>query len=427
MLLSNPNPHPRKSTARVLWVLFSIFVVYGTTFPFSFEHGEHAISALLNRISWSPRSSIPDMLQNIILFTPFGFLGYFSLIYKSSRKRKVAVVLLGSLLSASVELLQIFSWQRWPALSDVIFNTAGTAVGLSLGILLKKSVFGFKTNPTSRRFLDAPSAFPAVVFLILLVAGCWVPFDFSLEKGHDWERYRALAYLPWQFSLPDDDLFACIQFLLATLFVCRVLKEGGWFQPAKIGIMAMIALGIVLEATQIIVISRYPEIQDVLVATFGTLLGGLVFLFPGFRERPWMWSATSAFGIFLSAAVRGLHPFRFRGSPSGFNWILFLPQHAMTTAATLGEFLANGMLYFPVGFLLTYFFPGSKRVFWVALVLAGFMALALETVQGWVVGGYSDITDVLGAALGSMVGSLVLTRGWPAFTLYMRQDEDDQV
>ncbi len=99
----------------------------------------------------------------------------------------------------------------------------------------------------------------------------------------------------------------------------------------------------------------------------------------------------------------------------------------MTTAATLGEFLANGMLYFPVGFLLTYFFPGSKRVFWVALVLAGFMALALETVQGWVVGGYSDITDVLGAALGSMVGSLVLTRGWPAFTLYMRQDEDDQV
>jgi VanZ family protein len=63
----------------------------------------------------------------------------------------------------------------------------------------------------------------------------------------------------------------------------------------------------------------------------------------------------------------------------------------------------------------------------VAAAAAGVMALALETIQGYEPGRYSDVTDVLGAMLGAMAGGLALTRGWPAFRDYMRQDEDRQV
>ncbi len=422
-----PAQRPNKSTARVLWALFSLFIVYGTTFPFSFDLEALSITEMQRRVNWSPFSGLPDMVQNILLFMPFGFLGYFSLIHKSSRLRKLAIVLLGAGLSLSVEFLQIFSGNRWPALADLLTNTAGTAVGLTMGLLLKKSVLGFKSHPLSRRFLDAPSAFPALVFILLVVAGIWEPFDFSLDIGGIWNHVKPILHHPFHFSLPDEDVFACIQFLLASLFLCRVFQESGWHRPATAGLLVLFLAGISLEASQFIIVSRYPEVQDVLVGMMGTTLGAILFHFPGFRERPRMWSLTSVLGIFSASMVRSLHPFQFKTSPTHFNWIPFRPQYEATTAAALGNFLANGMVYFPIGFLIGYFFPKARQATNVALIISGCIALILETAQGWVVGRYSDVTSVFGALLGSLLGSLVLTRGWPAFTEYMRQDEDQQV
>ncbi len=407
--------------------MFSLFVLYGTTFPFSFGHARTPFHIMAQRISWHPLSSVPDMVQNILLFIPFGFLGYFSLIYKSSRLRKLAVVLLGAMLSAFVEFLQIYAPTRFPALADVLFNTIGTAVGLVSGILLKRSVLGFKSHPFARRFLDAPSAFPAMVFLIVVVAGCWVPFDFSLEVGSIWGHLKPLLHHPFRFTRPDDDMVACIQFLLASLFCCRVFKEVGWPKPALSGVMLLGLMGMVLEASQAIIVSRGPEVQDVIVAWIGAVGGGLAFLFPGFREKPWLWSIAGTLGVFLSALVRGLHPFVFHSGRTHFNWVLFLPQYENTTAAALGNFMISGMVFFPLGFLLGYFFPRSRLAPWLALFLSGAMALVVEIAQGWVAGRYSDITDVFGGMLGCLIGSLVLTRGWSAFTIYMRQDEDTQV
>lgn len=424
---SRPHHRPRKSTARLLWVFFSLFVVYGTTFPFSFHHEGYTFADLLSRINWNPKSNIPDMVQNVLLFIPFGLLGYFSLIYKSSLMRKLAVVFMGSLLSFSVECLQIFSLARFPSFSDLIFNTMGAALGVVCGVLLKKSVLGFKSHPTSRRFLDAPSAFPALVFFILVVVGCWEPFNFSLDVGSIWSRVKPLIQNPIHFSLPDDDVFSCIQFLLASLFMCRVLQEGRWPRPALSGVLLMYVLGIGLECSQFIIQSRYPEVQDALVGMLGTTLGGIIFLFPGFREKPWIWSGASLLGIFFSAAVRGLNPFEFQLHALNFNWVPFLPQYQQTTTVALGEFMANAMVYFPLGFLLGYFFPKSKPAPYIALMLAGTVALVIEIIQGYVVSRYSDITSVIGAVLGSMIGSLVLTRGWSAFTIYMREEEDHQV
>jgi hypothetical protein len=39
----------------------------------------------------------------------------------------------------------------------------------------------------------------------------------------------------------------------------------------------------------------------------------------------------------------------------------------------------------------------------------------VETAQGLVAGRSSHITDVIGAAMGCLAGSLVLTRGWTLF------------
>jgi glycopeptide antibiotics resistance protein len=431
-LKAAPAAHPRKSTARLLWALFSLFVVYGTTFPFQFRIGWGRFLIEAHRINWRPLGGtadnliISDIVQNILLFIPFGFLGYFSLVYKSSRLRKLGIVLAGATLSAGVEFLQIFSPSRWPAMSDVVFNTAGTALGLVLAVAFKKSVLGFKSQPWARRFLDAPSAFPAFIFLVLVASGCWEPFDFSLDVGMVWDHLKSLMRDPFRFKNPDVDMISFIRFLLANLFLCRLALEAGLKRPVLWGTGFMASLGVGLELSQAIIQSRAPEFQDALVAVLGALSGGIVYFFPGFHRRPRIWTAAGGLMVLVSAAARGLYPYHFTARYSGFNWVLFRTEYKRTTFAALGNFIESAMIFFPLGFLWGYFYP-RIRPSALAALLAGGLAMMVEIAQGFVPGRYADITDVLGAILGGMAGGMALTRGWPAFKEYMRRDDDTQI
>lgn len=422
----------RKSTARLLWAIFSLFVVYGTSFPFRFDPGWGGFFNLADRINWRVLGGsagnllISDIVQNILLFIPFGFLGYFSILYKKSMANKIRIVLAGSALSLAVEFLQIFSPIRHPALSDVVFNTMGAALGLAAGVLLKKTVLGFKSHPLSRDVLDSESAFPSLVFLMLVVAGCWEPFDFSLDVGSVWGDIKHLIRDPIRFYRPKSDLVDIIRFLLTSLFVCRLAKEARIAHPVWAGglLMAILAMG--LEATQVIIQSRTPEFQDAINALLGIGAGMAAYSFPPFHRHPVLWTLAGSLAVFVSAAINELHPFVFSSHFSGFNVLPFLPQFERTTFASFSSFVETGMIYFPVGFLFGYFHP-RLRPMAIATGAAGGMSLALELAQGFVPGRYPDITDVLGAALGAMVGSLALVKGWPAFREYMREDADTQV
>lgn len=412
--------------------MFAVFVVYGTTFPFRFDIGWHGFLREAQRINWRPLGGtannilLSDIIQNIMLFMPFGFLGYFSLVYKSSLARKAAVVLLGASLSASVEFLQIFSPVRYPALSDVNFNTLGTAVGLLAAMTFKRSVLGFKTHPLARRFLDAPSAFPAIIFVGLVIAGCWEPFDFSLDVGSVIEHVKPLIRHPFAFANPDDDLMSFIRFLLASLFMSRLFAEAGFRRPALWGAALLGVLGGALELSQTFVQSRMPEVQDALVAMLGSAAGGIAYFFPGFHLRPRTWTLAGAAMIFLSSAARAWYPYHFSSHYSGFNWVLFMPYYEHTTFQALGDFIESAMLFFPLGFLLAYFHPGTRMEVKGAL-LSGALAFVVEALQGFVPGRFADVTDVLGAVLGGFAGALALSRGWPSFREYMARDDDAQV
>jgi glycopeptide antibiotics resistance protein len=384
------------------------------------------------RINWRPMGGsaenilISDIIQNVLLFLPFGFLGYFSLVYKSSRIRKAAVVFLGMSLSAGVEFLQIMSPVRFPALSDVIFNTLGTALGLLGAMTFKRSVLSFKNLPQARRFLDAPSAFPAFVFLALVVAGCWEPFDFSLDLGNAIGHLKPLIRHPFSLGKPDDDLMSLIRFLLASLFACRLFAEGGFRAPALWGAVLLGVLGTGLELSQTFVQSRGPELQDAVVAILGSAAGGIAYFFPGFHLRPRVWTLAGSAMVFLSAAARAWYPYDFSGPWSGFNWVLFRTYYEHTTFQALGDFIESAMLFFPLGFLLAYFHPRA-RMGAAGALFSGLLALTVEVAQAFVPGRYPDITDVVGALLGGFAGALALTRGWPAFREYMARDDDTQV
>ncbi|MGG0574556.1 VanZ family protein [Priestia aryabhattai] len=78
---------------------------------------------------------ILNNIGNIILFLPFGF-------FLSMRFRGIDNVtkslLVGMLLSVSIEIVQLFMPNRWTDIDDVLLNTLGTGIGYSLFKALNK-------------------------------------------------------------------------------------------------------------------------------------------------------------------------------------------------------------------------------------------------------------------------------------------------
>ncbi|WP_173922342.1 VanZ family protein [Agromyces sp. Marseille-P2726] len=73
-----------------------------------------------------PTGVVFEFLANILLFVPFGVL----LALAAPRWSPLVVISAGCLLSVAIEVVQLGIPSRVSALSDVIANTTGTALGL---------------------------------------------------------------------------------------------------------------------------------------------------------------------------------------------------------------------------------------------------------------------------------------------------------
>lgn len=121
----------------LLVALALVPVLVATLWPLPGQHARHWVSCV---ICGDHRTA--DVVLNVILFLPVGAaLGYTGL---SSQR----VVMLGALLSGTVELAQLWIPGRDPSLGDVIFNTAGTAFGVVLATTARSWLFPTRHNRT---------------------------------------------------------------------------------------------------------------------------------------------------------------------------------------------------------------------------------------------------------------------------------------
>ena len=72
--------------------------------------------------------SLIGIMQNLILFIPFGFL----LCGATDQPRTSRILLLGFLLSLSIELCQLFFRLGWFEVDDILHNVLGTYLGICL-------------------------------------------------------------------------------------------------------------------------------------------------------------------------------------------------------------------------------------------------------------------------------------------------------
>jgi glycopeptide antibiotics resistance protein len=111
--------------ARAVWVAAIIVVCV----PFLDFHG-HTHWA---KVAWipfvSPPIKTPDLLANVALYLPFGFLWAQD---AAAPRALRGIILAAAVLSISVEFSQLFSHSRFPSSTDVVCNVIGAVAGLNL-------------------------------------------------------------------------------------------------------------------------------------------------------------------------------------------------------------------------------------------------------------------------------------------------------
>ena len=121
-----------RATIRTFLILWTLLILLAGTFPFTnFVGHSH-----WDYIKWLPTADdfrspklVFDIVANIALFLPWGYLFIHSLSIRSQSWRFTLLVTIGCMFSMGIELFQVFCHNRHTSIADVMSNTLGTLIG----------------------------------------------------------------------------------------------------------------------------------------------------------------------------------------------------------------------------------------------------------------------------------------------------------
>jgi len=302
---------------KVLWLLFSVFILYATLIPFNLVPYRELISSNVSNISWVPfldpdgsRASIPDIVQNILFFLPFGFLGVLSITEINKRLRIIRVTTLGLLLSGIVETLQLLTSDRTTSLTDLITNTGGTFIGAFSANIVLETFSQFSNSARFRQFREDKYFILLLTSCFIVAVGALQPFDFTLDVGIVGSKIKSIIFNPLDFNpkISDEGVVFFRLLLLGYVWSLWLRKSRlKYFVP--IGLLSSCLLGLFFEMCQVIVKSRMPSIQDAVVIISGSSLGAMLTRLTAVNISQRVWTISVILTTWITAGMQVLSPF----------------------------------------------------------------------------------------------------------------------
>lgn len=398
---------------RTIWLLFAVFIVYGATIPFHFVGSRAIVLDKLSHLPLNPlvspdtgrRLSIPDVVQNILLFVPFGVLGFLAgpsadRIFGWKSVRRIAwITSLGALLSVTVEGLQLLTTDRIASMGDVMSNTVGTLLGAAAAWQCHEIVSaGFRRLQAEG--LAVKELRPLAAATVVVLIAFWQPFDVTLEIGTIVPKVRALQTDVWQFDGLRDEGTSVMLSAFLGMALASYLSVIGERHPARRSAAMAIVFVCFLEGSQLFIGSRMPALWDAAVAASGVVIGVAMWSAAGRILWPRFWFMVLVVATFAAGALQMLSPFEIAPAYHSFGWFPFFGYYVHTTFEALSHVIELMLLYFPLGFWLAYTQQTRRRALIVGSLVTLAIAAPIEYLQGWIVGRYPDITDVAISLLG---------------------------
>lgn len=191
---------------------YIFFTIYNTLIPFHFDIGWSQLGDQIRRISWKmygingKPASLTDLVGNVILFVPFGFLMYTFLWQRGIRRRIFITVLAGGMLSLTIEFLQLFIHSRDTALHDLVNNMLGSGIGAITAVFFSRTVLQL----TRRAFLELIRTRPVLLIVVLILLGqtfsAVMPFTVSISVSSLVQSVKETNLIPFAYK-PVSVLF----------------------------------------------------------------------------------------------------------------------------------------------------------------------------------------------------------------------------
>jgi VanZ family protein len=356
-----------------LLLIAAAFIVYGSLYPFQFDFGRtdaspltillHAWPAKVDKFLWR------DACVNVLLYFPLGLTAVLAFPRRWPRAAAaLATLMLGTGLSASIEMLQIFDGTRTCSLLDLACNFAGTVGGVGAALIFRREIFEITRCRTGNR--EAGGA--------LMLACCWAGYQLyplipRFSRGY--LRANVARFL----TMPVSPVAFCVE-------VCAGAAE--WFafalaMRAVAGRMTApwLLLAMLCLPLRLLIMERSLAPEEVL----GAALAMLVWTYPAEGSR------VRAAAAMLAAAIvlRELSPFEFSTQARSMSWIPFL---ATLDAERLSAALVLLRKAFEYG-TLVWLLRASGLRYWSAGVSVAAALVLLETAQRYLPNRQPEITD----------------------------------
>ena len=241
------------------------------------------------------------MTVNIAIYVPLGFAAH--LAFRNARLplfRFYGPVILGTLVSASVEMAQLYTPNRDTSLLDLITNIAGAAIGTVVAMF-------FQGMAVARPKHSWPGPADRGALMLVFCRGAWLVFPMFPIYGHH-ELVRKLSVFA------DSPVLAPVAILSAAAlwyFTGLLLIAAGIRHAPR-----LLALSILAIPAQFLIVDRQPVISDLLGAIAGfALFAWRSLAKPVTKTEAWSFSAV--------IVIRGLAPFQFTPVSAPFTWIPF--------------------------------------------------------------------------------------------------------
>jgi VanZ family protein len=383
-----PGLSPAGAKIEVLPLLLAVIllIVYASLYPWHFVARQlnasplwillHSMDAGLSR-----RRLLSDVAVNICLYVPLGITAAHA--FGKKMRHALVALALGTAVSASIEMLQLFTPGRTCSTYDLINNILGTGVGVGFASFLRS----FRASAIVRQAFRRPWDSAAVALLIVWLASLVFPFF----------PVTSLTALEAEFeTLAHERAFHVVTFLFSTVTWCAA---GRLFHAAGArSARACLAGCLLVIPLQFLVVYRAPGLSDIA----GAVTGVLLFFILGNESSRWRTFA----GVFLGVVVlRGTVPFHI-GPAVPFSWLPF------------GSVLGGGEWQFGFHVLLVKasFYGTALWLLYsagmppaVATALMTSILACLEALQTRLIGHVPEITDpLLAIALGCLL--LAFTR-----------------
>ena len=282
-------------------VLVIVLIVHGSLYPWQFRAPAESLNPFLALAqAWQPirgRRLILDAAGNVAFYVPFGLALFVALRRRcGARCSTAATVLAAAVLSASMEMAQLFTVSRDCSASDFVFNVSGAALGVGLAVALGGRL---GTAAFARQKGGSPEA--------VLLLGCWVGwqlFPFMPETGR-------LALMAKAAAMFHPAGFPWVQAAVAAAEWIAVSRLANLAAGCRHARWVFLLLFFTLLAKPFMVgrTVTWPEVAG--AAAAAVLWRGMA--------APWCAPVLLAGAVVL----RGLEPFRFAAVRPRFHWVPF--------------------------------------------------------------------------------------------------------